>query len=327
MVILRDEAERAIPLPREYGVDDIPVIVQDAAFDNAGVFDRQNRGFVGALGDTLLVNGTVAPYREVTTEAIRLRLLNASTARVYDFRFSDSRGFQQIASDGGLFPAPLATDHVQLSPGERAEIVVRFEAGETVVLRSTAPDLGMGTGEAAGARNGGEDSFDVLELRAASALSSSAAVPEELVPIRRLAENDAVVERDLRLDGFVINSEPMDLARIDQVVDVGTTEIWNVRNDMNLPHNFHVHDVQFQVLEIGGRPPPADLAGWKDTVYLRPQTDYRLIMQFTDYTDSELPYMYHCHLLWHEDQGMMGQFVVVAPGQGAGTIQGDNHEH
>jgi FtsP/CotA-like multicopper oxidase with cupredoxin domain len=106
----------------------------------------------------------------------------------------------------------------------------------------------------------------------------------------------------------------MSMERIDEVVTLGDTEIWNVRNGMAMPHNFHVHDVQFQVLSIDGAEPPAHLAGWKDTVFLRPQVRYRLIMQFTDYSDPEVPYMYHCHLLWHEDQGMMGQFVVVEPG-------------
>jgi suppressor of ftsI len=119
----------------------------------------------------------------------------------------------------------------------------------------------------------------------------------------------------------------MDLSRIDEVVTVGSTEIWNVRNGMAAPHNFHVHDVQFQVLAIGGSLPSPQLAGWKDTVYLRPNTDYRLIMRFDDYTDTDSPYMYHCHLLRHEDEGMMGQFIVVKPGETAGQLQGEHHDH
>jgi suppressor of ftsI len=215
---------------------------------------------------------------------------------------------------------------VQLSPGERAEIVVRLEPGERAVLRSRPPDLGADPVLAG--RNGGQDSFDVLQIRAAAALAPSPAVPAALVDVPRLEESAASVHRDMTLDGFVIDQEPMDLARIDHVVEVGDTEIWTVTNGMDLPHNFHVHDVQFQILSIGGEPPQPGLAGRKDTVYLRPQTAYRLILRFTDYTDRTLPYMYHCHLLWHEDQGMMGQFVVVEPGQGAGTMkQGENHDH
>jgi suppressor of ftsI len=326
MFIVQDDAEAALPLPRAYGVDDIPVMVQDTGFSDDGTLDRSSRGFVGALGDTLLVNGTIGPYLDVSTEAVRLRLLNASTARTYDFAFDDGRVFEQVASDGGLLAAAHVTDDVQLSPGERAEIVVRVAPGERTVLRSGPPDLGTEGG--AGDRNGGADSFDVLELRPAASLAPSPALPDRLVEPEELAESDATVHRDLRFDGFVIDQDPMDLSRIDQVVEVGDTEIWTVRNGMALPHNLHVHDAQFRVLSIDGERPPAELAGRKDTLYLRPQTDYRLILRFDDYTDRNTPYMYHCHLLWHEDQGMMGQFVVVEPGQGAGTIrQGDDHDH
>ena len=93
------------------------------------------------------------------------------------------------------------------------------------------------------------------------------------------------------------------------------------------PHSFHVHDVQFQVLTVGDAPPPPQLAGWKDTVYLPPHVPLRLIMRFTEYTDPAMPYMYHCHLLIHEDSGMMGQFVVVAPGQQAHPSVGGGHHH
>jgi FtsP/CotA-like multicopper oxidase with cupredoxin domain len=89
-----------------------------------------------------------------------------------------------------------------------------------------------------------------------------------------------------------------------------------------------VHDVQFQVLSIGGAAPSPELAGRKDPVYLRPNTDYRLIMRFDDYSDPDGPYMYHCHLLRHEDGGMMGQFIVVRPGEQPGTIEGStSHDH
>lgn len=312
MVIVTSEAERALPLPHEYGVDDFPLVVQDARFNSEGQLDDSTKGFVGSLGDTILVNGTTAPFLDVTTELVRLRVLNASAARVYDFGFSDGREFSMIGSDGGLLEAPLPVDAVQLSPGERAELVVAVESGESVVLRSTPPDLGISEGSAA--RNGGADSFDILELRAADTLTPSPPLPAELIPIDRWTEADADTERDFTLDGFVINQQSMSMERIDEVVTMGDTEIWNVRNGMAMPHNFHIHDVQFQVLSIDGAEPPAELAGWKDTIFLRPQVRYRLIMQFTDYADTKVPYMYHCHLLWHEDQGMMGQFVVVKPG-------------
>lgn len=329
MFIIDDDAEGSLPLPREYGVDDIPLIVQDVRFTDGNQLTTSTRGFIGPVGNQLLVNGTLGPYLDVTTDVVRLRLLNASAARIYDFGFSDGRFFALIGTDGGLLEKPYETDHVQLSPGERAEVLVRMVPGEAVILRSTPPDLGIG-GVAAG-MNAGNDSFDVLELRASGALASVGTVPDALVPLARMKETDATVHRRFRLDGLTINDEKMDMSRIDEVVRVDTTELWTVVNGMSMPHSFHVHDVQFQLLSVGGESPPPELAGWKDTVYLRPAVEYRLILRFTDYTDPDFPYMYHCHLLWHEDQGMMGQFVVIGPGQQAGTppttIEGHDHEH
>ena len=317
MFIVDDPVEAALPLPRDYGVDDIPVIVQDARFSADGQLTTDTRGFIGPIGDQLLVNGTIGPYLPVTTDVVRLRLLNASAARIYDFGLSDGRDLALIATDGGLLEQPYQTPAIQLSPGERAEVLVRMTPGETVTLRSTPPDLGLP--DPIAGRNAGGDSLDVLQLRASDSLAAVGTVPERLVPMDRMTESDATVQRDFRLDGFTINSQPMDMRRIDEVVTVGATELWSVTNGMSMPHSFHVHDVQFQVVSIAGRPPSPELAGWKDTVYLRPQEEYRLIMRFTDYSDPDFPYMYHCHLLWHEDQGMMGQFVVVKPGQQPGT--------
>ena len=154
-------------------------------------------------------------------------------------------------------------------------------------------------------------------------------VPAVLVPIERLDEDDATKSRTFTMDATQINQNNMDMDRIDEVVELGATEVWSVTNNMAAPHNFHVHDVQFQVLDIAGDAPPAALAGWKDTVYLRPNETYRLIMRFTDYADPDHPYMYHCHLLRHEDNGMMGQFLVVKPGTAVPTAnEGESHhEH
>ena len=329
LFILDDPVEAALPLPRDYGVDDIPVIVQDVRFTDDGQLTTSTRGFVGPVGDQLLVNGTLGPYLDVTTDVVRLRLLNGSAARVYDFGLSDGRDLALIATDGGLLEQPYETGHVQLSPGERAEVLVRMSPGESVTLRSTPPDLGLDTITAG--MNAGNDGFDILELRAAETLASVGIVPATLAPIERLDESAASVRRDFRLSGFEINERGMDMSRIDEVVTVDTTEIWSVTNEQRMPHSFHVHDVQFQVLSVAGAPPPPELAGWKDTVYLRPQTEFRLILRFTDYTDPDFPYMYHCHLLWHEDMGMMGQFVVIGPDEQVGapplTNEGHDHDH
>jgi blue copper oxidase len=323
MFIVDDDQEAALDLPRQYGVNDIPVIVQDRRFGDDGRFVEGEHRATGLLGDTLLVNGTVGPYLKVTTERVRLRLLNASTARIYDFGLADDRRFAVIGSDGGLLPAPYQTNRIQLSPGERGEMVVAMQPGEQVVLRSFPPELGTFRGMTEIA--GGRDAFDVLQLRAAASLASSGPPPAQLVQVPRLDPAAAATTRAFRLAGGQINDKSMDMDRIDEVVGKDTTEVWEVSNQDLVPHNFHVHGVQFQLLDMGGATPPPQLAGWKDTVYLPPRVPVRLIMRFATYADPGSPYMFHCHLIFHEDQGMMGQFVVAAPGQQPDNLGGSNH--
>ncbi|HEY6593716.1 MAG TPA: multicopper oxidase domain-containing protein [Asanoa sp.] len=305
MFILDDDNPAETTLPHTYGVDDIPVIIQDRGF-------HKGRLRAGDTGDTLLVDGTIGPYLDVTTSKVRLRLLNASTKRVYAFGFDDDRAFALVGSDGGLLAAPYATDRIRLSPGERAEVVVAVRAGERPVLRSYPPDLGNSF-------FGGRDRFDVLQLRAAATLKPAADVPATLADLPRRDPDIAVRSRSFTLSGTEINGRRMDLNRIDVTVIRDTAEVWNLSNEDGKAHSFHVHDTQFQVLSVDERPPGPELGGWKDTVLLRTNQRLRILLRFSDYTDRNLPYMFHCHLLMHEDDGMMGQFVVVAPGERAGT--------
>lgn len=105
----------------------------------------------------------------------------------------------------------------------------------------------------------------------------------------------------------------MDMSRIDEVVPAGATEVWAVDNIV-FSHNFHIHDAAFTILDINGKPPPANMAGWKDTVFLGNHAKVTLAVKFGTSADPLVPYVYHCHLLRHEDRGMMGQFTVVMPG-------------
>ncbi|WP_214467227.1 multicopper oxidase family protein [Microbacterium flavescens] len=321
MFIVQDEEESALALPRDYGVDDIPIIVQDRSFGADGAFaGGLGMQFDGVLGDTILVNGTVGPFLDVSTELVRLRLLNGSSARMYDFTFADGREFALIGSDGGLLDAPVPSTSIPLSPGERAEIVVALSPGERVVLQSQAPDPALHAGGA---------TFDVLELRAAASLAPSLELPGALADLPRAKESDAAAHRSFVMSGLNINDRQMDLGRADFVSTVDTSEVWSVRNENPLPHSFHVHDTQFRVLSVDGREPPPRLSGWKDTIALEQDREYRLLVRFEDYADPTTPYMYHCHLLWHEDQGMMGQFLVVEPGQAPelSRPQGDTDDH
>jgi FtsP/CotA-like multicopper oxidase with cupredoxin domain len=301
-------------LPSDYGIDDIPVILQDKRFAGDGSLDLGTPSFssVGKLGDTILVNGTYDPHLEIRDEIVRLRVLNASNGRVYNVGFDDDRDFELVGTDGGLLPRPHTTTRVQVSPGERVEIVARFTPGERTVLRSYPPDLGLNFFQ--NRFSGGDDRFDLLELRAGDQLAEAPSMPDRLAADELPAPEDAVTTRQFELNGSGrINGERMDPARVDTVVAVDTTEIWEVTNRSGNPHNFHVHDVQFRIVEYDGDPPPPRLTGPKDTVFLPPGTTARLAMRFSDYTDPTTPYMLHCHFLAHEDNGMMAQFTVVEP--------------
>ncbi|MFJ2739069.1 multicopper oxidase family protein [Streptomyces sp. NPDC087440] len=313
----------ALKLPKRYGVDDLPVAVQDVSFDGAD-FDhgRSLLGSTGFLGERTMVNGTLDPYRVVGDELVRLRLLNASTARIYDFGFADDREFALVATDGGLLEKPDAMRRVQLSPGERAEVVVRMRAGERTVLRSFPQDYKDAWHQRFG---GGDDSFDVLELRARKVLRKSPQLPSVLGVLEVPQGAEAVQGRYFGLRMTGINGRKMDMGRVDETVTRGSVETWTVRNEDGMPHNFHVHDVQFRVLEIDGRPPTGMLRDAKDTVFVPGGSTVKLAMRFEGPADPDTPYMYHCHLLYHEDFGMMGQFVVVEKGQRAGTVTGGAH--
>ena len=325
LFILDDDDETALSLPRRYGIDDFPVIVQDKTFDAQGQLVEARRHDTGMLGSTILLNGTAGPILELTAQRSRLRILNASTARSYAFGFSDDRDFMMIASDGGLLHEPVALTRLLLTPGERAEIILEMLPGETTTLRSYPQDLGLS--ENLRQKTGASDTLDILRFRTKTRLTPSHPVPVQLASVEALETSVINQSREFELGNNRINGKTVDMTRIDEVVTVGTTEVWEVWNDHQQPHNFHIHDVQFQILDVNGQAPPPELAGWKDTVYIPPDARIRLILRFTDYTDATVPYMYHCHLLWHEDQGMMGQFLVVEPGQTPPAGDDDHEQH
>lgn len=302
----------AVDLPDRYGVDDVPVVLTDRSFAPDGSFDTAHRNAVGLLGDTVLVNGTVAPYLDVRTERVRLRVLNASPARSY--RVAVDAPTTLVGTDGGLLPAPRVVRDVVLTPGERAEIVVACTAGRRTMLRSVPHDLGAVNGIAQAA--GGADTLDLLELRPADRLESSPPVPAVLSRETPLAEAAATRTRRFVLSSNRINGLAMDMGRIDEVLAPGAVEIWELTNRHTLPHNIHVHDARLQVL---GEP------AWKDTVAVAPGTTVRVLVRIGPYTDPEVPYMLHCHLLRHEDDGMMLQFLVVGPGQRPASVVGHAH--
>ncbi len=344
-MIIVDDEEHPADLPSTYGVDDIPLILQDRRFDGDGELRYLNQYqdiVMGMMGDTILVNGTHQPQFRPSTRLVRFRILNAANARTFTIALHDGRPFQQIAGDGGLLDSPVNMNSLRLAPAERAEIVVAFNPGESVELLSLGRDVPASAPP--GAMNEmlriiNSERFRLLSLHAESNLADNGRVPEALVTIYRLPEAAATNTRRFNLlmgsgmrsgedrgpgngprngtgggsggGNYFINGRQMAMDYINERVPLNTTEIWEVRNRSPMMHPFHIHNGQFQLLDRNGSPPPANEMGWKDTVRVDPGEIVRLIMRFTDYTDANNPYMYHCHILEHEDRGMMGQFVLV----------------
>ncbi|MET4050243.1 MULTISPECIES: multicopper oxidase domain-containing protein [unclassified Rhodococcus (in: high G+C Gram-positive bacteria)] len=312
--LVDDAVSDSLGLPGDYGVDDVPLIIQDRRFKEDGSLDESDSTDIGLLGDTIVTNGIAGAFLPVVTERIRRRILNGSSGRLYNLGFEDFREFQLVATDGGLLGKPLLLSRIQISPGERVEVIVSIESGTDSILKSFPIDDHGGVGRESADTFGFADTFDILELRGKQRLRASPELPAVLSVLPKLDIGRPVVERTFEMRWFMINGQRMDMNRIDFASIVDTTEVWTVKNVDNWPHNFHVHDAQFQIVDIDGAPPPPELAGWKDTVYTPPGQRIRLALRFDEYTDTAQPYMYHCHMLMHEDQGMMGQFVVVESG-------------
>lgn len=341
MMIIEDQNSQQLDLPNNYGVDDIPLVLQDRRFNADGHLQYVSAMpdiMMGMQGNTMLVNGTLKPHFQATTKKLRLRILNGSNARFYYLGFDDNRPFMQIATDGGFLDAPLKLNRLPLAPGERAEIIVDVKSDGVLALQSYPSPLDQGMmgmmkrrmGRMRRMMGGGnllDDSqaIHLLDIRPTSGLTSSAPLPRKLVKWQGPREQDAVHSRRFILQmgmgpgmmsgggqnsAFTINGRSMEKGRIDEVVRLGDTEIWEIINMSPLPHPFHIHNIQFRILDRDGRPPQPHEMGPKDTVTVNHMEKVRVIAKFDDYADSELSYMYHCHILEHEDAGMMGQFTV-----------------
>lgn len=324
MIIVEDENASGLELPQEYGVDDVPLILQDRRFGSDGSFEyatSMHDRMMGMKGNILLVNGTINPHFVARTNSLRLRVLNGSNSRFYTLAFSDNRRFHQIASDGGLLERPYMINAITLAPAERAELVVDVSDGKTVKLQSTTPSQGgMMGGGMMNMMMGGDEDFDVLEIRPNENRRRSVTLPKKLVtltdpdPTKAIRTRTFTLGMGMMMGGgkVTINGQSMDKNRIDETVTLGTEEIWTIDNPTMMPHPFHIHDVQFRILDRNGKPPNPGERGKKDTVVVNSNERVRLLLGFSDYADPNTPYMYHCHNLEHEDAGMMGQFTVTS---------------
>lgn len=318
--IVLDDDDSVFPgLPNDYGVDDIPVIIGDANFTEDGQLDEDS----GWVGDTPLINGITKPRFQATTRRVRLRVLNGAVLR---FRYLTlGVPFHVVATDQGFLESPVEVDGVLLSPGERVEIVVDLEPGKDLTLRDDKlPNWGGLPDKDTAETFGATDVFDLLEIVApAEDAPASPALADKLVPFE--LPQPTGVEREFRMKNMEINGKSMDMTRVDFAVDHKGPEIWHVTNENDdMLHNFHVHNARFAVQGVENGEVEFT-AGWHDTIEVPPLATVTLLVDIGYYPDPTLAYMYHCHMLNHEDSGMMGQFVVVEPGQEPNLKLPNNH--
>jgi cuproxidase len=327
MLIVDDGTDARLGLPRTFGIDDLPLILQDRSFASDGSIEYATDGLdivYGARGDTVIVNGAIAPVAKVPPGLVRLRLLNAANAQNFVLRFSDQRMFHVIASDGGFLPAPVAVTQLTISPAERFEVLVDFANAKAVALE-TGPDEDMGIfGRLA--PDGSADYVPVMRFETTTTKPLVKEIPARLVELSAASEASAVRRRQFIVNSGIcmsrtqagehadmvalrgINGKTFDMERIDVETSLGTNEVWEVVS-AGMAHPFHIHGALFRILSIAGAPPPPHLAGWKDVVLVEDKAE--LLVTFTQPATRDHPFMYHCHILEHEEAGLMGQYICM----------------
>ena len=323
-IIVRDAAEAALPIPRSYGVDDIPIVLTSRRYDANNQFVYSDI----AYGDYLLTNGTSNAEYTVPKQVIRFRILNAETERGFILGFSDNRTFYVIGNDGGLLNAPVALTRLPVHVGERYEILVNLSndmQGSSLDLKAYNSGQSLGfpggepntTGEFGSLLNNLD--FTVLHLNiGARTTSPITTIPSTLVSNTYLTSADASISRTVNItngtpgppDPFRFDNKLFDFNFINHTVKINDIEKWSVTNNNVFGHCFHIHDVQFKIISRSTGNIGVHEAGWKDNFFINRNETVTFVAKFADYSDSIHPFMYHCHFANHEDNGMMGQFVV-----------------
>jgi bilirubin oxidase len=332
MIIIKDDEEAALNLPRTYGVDDVPLALTSRRFTSNQFVTASS-----AYGDQMVVNGTLSPQVSLPKQYVRLRILNAEMERSYNLGFSDGRTFYIIGTDGGLVNAPIAVTKVVLGVGERIEVLVNLSndtVGSSFNLmsyNSTASRTGsyMATdypgGEAGTSGQFGSSlnntDFNILHINVASATASPVTVlPTTLASNTYWTTGNVTNNRALTITGgiagatdWAFDNTAFSANVINQTINLNAVEKWTITNNSGFSHTIHIHDIQFNVIaRTGGSGVVGNHEqGWKDTLYVQRNTSVQVIAKFDTFASNSNPFMYHCHFSPHEDEGLMGQFLVV----------------
>ena len=315
MWIIDDEVDRGLPLP--VGRRDLPLMITDRSFKDDNQLTNPFGGFPHAPSDQVtgrhvLVNGAYLPHHHVGARRHRLRVLNASNFRSYNLQLSNRAPMMQIASESGLLPAPVERERVLVGPGERVELVVDFGRfpHRDVELLSVR-------------RGGGNDSLGsrayegtLMQFRVGRRRPDPASVPGTLRPLPDWASEIPPEPQKtwaVGIDGFrwVINGRGYDPSFVEHSPVIGTTERWRLENNTEVAHLVHLHHTDFLTVARDGGQPPRWERCLKDTFFLDPFDSVEVTGHFSDHLGK---FVVHCHMLDHEDHGLMSQFEVVAPG-------------
>ena len=331
MFITTDAKSKELRLPG--GKYDVPLMVSNRSFtsDNQLTHPLPNHAVMNPTGNQAppndatvgaqtLANGRFAPYLNVSTHRYRIRLLNGSNWSAYNFQLSDGRPFIQVGTGNGLLPKPVVRNQILLGPAQRVDIIVDFhdEYGKKVILESVprgdAPPGGIET-----------PSVAIMQFRVtAKAHGDTSRIPTTLqAPPPIKAPRNVTAVWDFNVVGnpntgshWVVNGKPFDPNRVDLKVPLGSTQTWLLRNSSPITHFIHLHEELWHTLARDGKTPPPWERGLEDTWKLDPGETVKVAAQFTDYTGK---FMLHCHMLDHEDHGLMAQFEVV-PMKGTAAV-------
>ncbi|KIS29345.1 copper oxidase [Arthrobacter sp. SPG23] len=308
------------------------LVISDTTLDGGGNVVRvsQMERMLGREGELILVNGQSNPgFTAVPGQRERWRIINACVARYLALRL-DGQQLQLLGMDSGRFRTPSAVEELFLAPGNRADVLVTTAAGDSI-LRAAYYDRGsmagmMGPGpgprrteqpDAAGA------ALATLRVAGSPGTSPSPQPSPSSSPLPSVREPDdlrtaaVAAHRQLTLSsgagmgmggammGFTINGREFSEARTDTTVAAGSVEEWTLTNPSPMDHPFHLHVWPMQVIEEGGRAP--DRPEWRDVVNIPAQGRVKVRVAFNDFVGRSV---YHCHILDHEDLGMMGVIEV-----------------
>ncbi len=278
-------------LPELRAAEEHVLVLKDMSLTGVEVAPHLPWEIGGKQGNLTLVNGALGPVLRAGKGTLRLRLLNASTARF--FRLSlEGHTMHLIASDGGFIERPQPLSEIRLAPGERAEVLVQLETGSFKLLDGLNP---------------------LLTVEAPARLLKTP-LPSELAKIERLDLASVRVRRQVVFDTaglgkFQLNNRAFDMSRVDFEARFGDLEIWELHNEHSIEHPFHLHSYPFQVLSRDGKAEP--FMAWHDTVNLLPGQRVQIAIPLRDYAGRTV---FHCHIAEHEDAGMMAVLEVKRDG-------------